>query len=146
MVPEFLALVHVGDVDLDGGELHRGQGVTQCHGGVGEGAGVDAQCPPAVPRAAWMTSSRTPSWLDWTHSTVNPWASAAAAASCSTSARVDVPYFSGSRVPSRFRLGPLITRMVPRPAAVVVASVMDANLAPVCRPIRRAFYAAAPVK
>ena len=52
--------------------------------------------------------------------------------------RVEVPYFSGSRVPSRFRLGPLITRMVPRlVSAAEEASVMPANLAG--SPARRAF-------
>ena len=29
-----------------------------------------------TPSAAWMASRMAPSWLDWTHSAVEPWAAA----------------------------------------------------------------------
>jgi hypothetical protein len=49
MVPEFFALVHVGDVDLDGGKLHGGKGVPEGHRGVGEGARIDDDTRGVVP-------------------------------------------------------------------------------------------------
>ena len=49
MVPEFFALVHVGDVNLDGGKLDGGKGVPEGHGSVGEGAGVDDDACGVVP-------------------------------------------------------------------------------------------------
>ena len=143
MVPEFFALVHVGDVNLDGGKLDGGKGVPEGHGSVGEGAGVDDDACGVVPgcvddveqdafvvgQAGWWSGARS-----------------VRAASCSTSANVEVPYFSGSRVPSRFRFGPLITRMVRPAAESVEASVMDANLSAGARVPRILTQCAAPYR
>jgi len=41
LVTEFLPCVDVGKVDLDRGNSARGDGVTQCDAGVGEGGGVE---------------------------------------------------------------------------------------------------------
>lgn len=60
--------------------------------------------------AAWMRSRRAPSWLLWKATSEPPASLAAAAAVLSMSARVVDPYFSGSRLPSKLRLGPWIRR------------------------------------
>src|SRR5471032_3637366 len=64
---------------------------------------------PSV-RAAWMRSISAPSWLLWKQDKLAPAAAAWATAACSMSARVLAPYTSGSRLPSKFRLGPLSSR------------------------------------
>ncbi len=40
-MPERLARMHVGEMDLDERQLHREQGVTKRDAGVGEGAGIE---------------------------------------------------------------------------------------------------------
>src|SRR5690606_19618433 len=65
----------------------------------------------AVPswRAAWTRSTSACSALDWKASSACPASPARRARSASMSARVVWPYTSGSRVPSRLRLGPCRT-------------------------------------
>src|SRR6185312_10284241 len=69
---------------------------------------------PAAPLAlaSWMKPTISPSPLVCLNTTSRPKRLAVARQSASTSARDEVPYFSGSRVPSRFRFGPLRTWMV----------------------------------
>src|SRR3569832_2954409 len=69
---------------------------------------------PAAPLAfaSWMKVTISPSMLLWRKTTSMPNRLAVARQSASTSAIVAVPYFSGSRMPSRFRFGPLRTWMV----------------------------------
>ena len=55
MVPEFLALMHVGDVDLDHRRIERVEGVKNCDRSMGERRGVDDD-RPAVSRASWIQS------------------------------------------------------------------------------------------
>ena len=54
----------------------------------------------------------TPSWFDWKSSTSIPRSLPCDLADVTTSDRVVLPYTAGSRVPRRFRLGPLMRRMV----------------------------------
>src|SRR5262245_6739475 len=63
------------------------------------------------PRAPWIASTRSPSWFDCTCSSSCPAPSATARASATQSSSVAVPYTSGSRSPSRFRLGPETSRI-----------------------------------
>src|SRR5581483_12010663 len=60
-----------------------------------------------VPRAAWMASTRSPSWFDCTCSTDRPCSPATFVNVATWSSSVAVPYTSGSRMPSRLRFGPL---------------------------------------
>lgn len=50
-----------------------------------------------------------PSELNCTQLTLRPSVSASRAIRASTSSRLKVPYVAGSRVPSKFKLGPWIT-------------------------------------
>ena len=55
--------------------------------------------------ASWIQSTNSPSMFDWRKTMSSPKRLAVARQSFSTSASVARPYFSGSRVPSRFRFG-----------------------------------------
>ena len=68
----------------------------------------------AVPssRAACTRSTSSCSALDWNEASSEPDARAFAASSAAMSASVAWPYTSGSRVPSRLRLGPCRTRIL----------------------------------
>src|SRR3546814_840705 len=63
-------------------------------------------------RAAWTRSTRACSALDWKLDSSWPFSSARAVRSASISSRVVRPYTSGSRVPTRLRLGPCRPRSV----------------------------------
>src|SRR5690606_17695455 len=54
----------------------------------------------------------SPSWLVWMKSTSIPRRPASSTTAAAISASVTVPYTSVSRVPSRFRFGPLITMIL----------------------------------
>src|SRR5262249_10142394 len=67
---------------------------------------------PAKPSSfAWPTHvTRSPSWLDWRHTTPAPRSRGAASTGVGPAGRVAVPYPAVSRVPSRSRFGPETTR------------------------------------
>ena len=65
-------------------------------------------------RAPWIASTSSPSWLVCNDSTARPCSAATRSVVATWSASVAVPYTSGSRSPSRLRLGPCSSSTIGR--------------------------------
>lgn len=107
---ERFAGVHVGQVDLDERDLHRQQRIAQRHAGVRERRriyqneiGVAARLMDAIDQLMLGVG------LQMAQGNIN--ADAWFSNPLTISVSVVLPYFSGSRVPSRLRLGPFRSKM-----------------------------------
>src|SRR5690606_41919359 len=68
--------------------------------------------PSSLPNAAWMRSMIAPSWFDWKKDSSAPRPGAISDSRASMSASVARPYTPGSRTPSIFKFGPLMTAIL----------------------------------
>ena len=116
VVAEGLARMHVADVHLDHRHARAFDRVVQRHAGVGVGTGVEDQAEQCAgrdtrPRPRGSSRSARPRDCSAENRWRGPGAGRAAAHRVRTSSSVVWPYTAGSRVPSRFRLGPFRTRI-----------------------------------
>ena len=108
-MPKLFATMHVGQMNLDKRDRDRGERVAQCDAGMGQCASVDDQEPGAVGAGSLNAVHQRALVIALEKSDIR-----AAVAGNFPQFALDVVEAAiavnwGSRVPSRFRLGPLMT-------------------------------------